>query len=293
MNENNVRGRLVRGEASFGVMAFEFFTPGLAPTLAAAGAEFVLLDCEHSGLGIEGVKSQCAHAHGAGIVPLVRIPAALPHLAGPMLDAGAMGVMMPLVESADQARALVAACRYRPQGRRGLGFSVAHDRYTGGSALRKMLVANESVLTIALIESEAGVEQVEAIAAVPGLDMLWLGHFDLSDSLGVPGRFDDPLYLAAAARLRDAAHDAGKPIGWVAGDAMQARAALAAGFRCVCIGHEVTVLRDALAAAFAQALQPPNGMAPRMEAGAWGLPLAAGTGVTRTSARGPAATAKP
>ncbi|MGA1287248.1 MAG: HpcH/HpaI aldolase family protein [Rubrivivax sp.] len=273
MTMNPVRARLRRGEASFGVMAFEFFTPGLAPTLAAAGAEFVLLDCEHSGLGIEGVKAQCAHAHGAGIVPLVRIPSAQSHLVPPVLDAGALGIMMPLVESAEQARALVAACRYRPLGRRGLGFSVAHDRYTGGPALQKMQAANEAVLTIALIESARGVEQCEDIAAVPGLDMLWLGHFDLSDSLGVPGLFDDAGYLAAAARLRDAAHAAGKPIGWVAGDAVQARAALAAGFQCVCIGHEVVILRQALASAFAQARQEAPPAVPMLAgAGHCGLP---------------------
>jgi len=270
---NPLRSRLLGGEACFGVMAFEFFTPGLSPTLAAAGAEFVLLDCEHSGLGIEGVKAQCAHARGAGIVPMVRIPAGLAHLAPPVLDAGALGIMMPLVESAEQARALVAACRYRPLGRRGLGFSVAHDQYTGGSALEKMQAANEAVLTIALIESDKGIEQCEEIAAVPGLDMLWLGHFDLSDSLGVPGRFDDARYIAAAARLRDAARQAGKPIGWVAGDAAQARAALAAGFRCICIGHEVMILREALSTAFVQARQSIPDVASRpVDPGSWGLP---------------------
>ena len=273
MTMNTVRSKLLRGEASFGVMAFEFFTPGLAPTLAAAGADFVLLDCEHSGLGIEGVKAQCAYARGAGIVPMVRIPAALAHLAPPVLDAGALGIMMPLVETAEQARALVAACRYRPEGRRGLGFSVAHDQYTGGPALPKMIAANDAVMTIALIESAKGVEQCEEIAAVPGLDMLWLGHFDLSDSLGIPGQFDDPRYIAAAARLRDAARAAGKPIGWVAGDAAQARAALAAGFRCVCIGHEVMVLRDALSTAFALARRStPDVGAPPQNAGVSGLP---------------------
>lgn len=273
MVENPVRAKLLRGEASFGVMVFEFFTPGLAPTLAAAGAEFVLLDAEHSGLGIEGIKAQCAFARGAGIVPMVRIPAALPHLAPPVLDAGALGIMMPLVESAEQARALVAACRYRPEGRRGLGFSIAHDDYTGGAALPKMQAANAAVLTIALIESEAGIANAEAIAAVPGLDLLWLGHFDLSDSLGGPGQFAEPRYRAAAARLRDAARAAGKPIGWVAGDAAQAQAALAAGFRCLCIGHEVMVLRDALAAAFGEARRgvPPADALP-VDSGAAGLP---------------------
>jgi 2-keto-3-deoxy-L-rhamnonate aldolase RhmA len=247
---NPVRQKLLRGEAAFGLMAFEFFTPGLAPTLAAAGAEFVLLDMEHSGLGIEGVKAQCAFARAAGIVPMVRIPAALAHFIPPVLDAGALGIMMPLVENVDQARALVAACRYRPEGTRGLVFSVAHDGYTGGDPAAKMAAANAAVLTIALVESEAGIANATEIATVPGLDLLWLGHFDLSDSLGIPGRFEHPLYLEAAWTLREAARRAGKPIGWVAGDGAQAAMALRAGFRCLCIGHEVIMLRQALAAGF-------------------------------------------
>ncbi|MEA5443878.1 aldolase/citrate lyase family protein, partial [Cyanobium gracile] len=80
---------------------------------------------EHSGLGIEGVKAQCAFARAAGIVPMVRLPRPDPGLAPPLLDAGALGIMMPLVESAAQARALVDACRYRPEGRRGLAFGLA------------------------------------------------------------------------------------------------------------------------------------------------------------------------
>lgn len=250
---NGVRDRLLRGEAAFGVMAFEFFTPGLAPTLAAAGADFVLLDMEHSGLGIEGVKAQCAFARAAGIVPMVRLPTADPALAPPLLDAGALGIMMPLVESAAQARALVAACRYRPEGRRGLAFSLAHDSYTSGDPAAKMAAANAAILTIALVESADGVARAAEIAAVPGLDMLWLGHFDLSDSLGIPGGFTDPRYRAAAATLREAARVAGKPLGWVAADGAQAAAALRAGFRALCIGHEVVVLRQALAGAFAMA----------------------------------------
>lgn len=249
MIANPVRRRLLQGETCFDLMAFEFFTPGLAPILAAAGAEFVILDMEHSGLGIEGVKAQCAFARAAGIVPMVRLPRPDPGLAPPLLDAGALGIMMPLVESAAQARALVDACRYRPEGRRGLAFGLAHDGYAAGPPLEKMAAANQAVLTIALVESAAGIEAASAIAAVPGLDLLWLGHFDLSDSLGIPGRFEEPAYRAAAATLRDAAAAQGKPIGWLAADGAQAAAARGAGFRCLCIGHEVMLLRDALSRA--------------------------------------------
>ncbi|MET0203404.1 MAG: aldolase/citrate lyase family protein, partial [Casimicrobiaceae bacterium] len=245
--DNPVRARLLAGGVAHGVMAFEFFTPGLAPVLAAAGADFVLLDMEHSGVGIETIKAQIAHAHGAGIVPMVRVPGQAYHLIAPVLDAGALGIMAPMVETREQAEALVDACRYRPAGRRGLGFGVAHDRYTAGAAVPKMVAANEAILTIALIESARGIDNAETILATPGLDLAWLGHYDLSDSLGCVERFDDPRYRDAEAKLLSAAKAAGKPLGWLVLTGADAQRAEQLGFRCLCIGHEVGVFRNALA----------------------------------------------
>ncbi len=253
MRVNPVRERLRAGGNAFGVMALEFFTPGLASVLAASGAEFVLLDMEHSGVGIDTIKAQIAYAHGAGIVPMVRVPACAYHLIAPVLDAGALGIMAPMIETREQAETLVAACRYRPEGRRGLGFSVSHDRYTGGAARPKMQAANEAILTIALIESSRGVENAEAILATPGLDLGWLGHYDLSDSLGCAEDFNNPRYLAAEQRLLAAAAATGMPLGWLVLTGDAAQQALRRGFRCVCIGHEVAVLRNALAQEFANA----------------------------------------
>jgi len=253
MRANPVRERLCAGGNAFGVMAFEFFTPGLSPVLAAAGAEFVLLDMEHSGISIETIKAQIAYAHGAGIVPMVRVPACAYHLIAPVLDAGALGIMAPMIETREQAETLVAACRYRPEGRRGLGFSVSHDRYAGGAARPKMQAANEAILTIALVESARGVENAEAILATPGLDLGWLGHYDLSDSLGCAEDFNDPRYLAAEQRLLAAAAAADRPMGWLVPTGEAAERALRRGFRCICIGHEVAVLRNALTQEFASA----------------------------------------
>jgi 2-keto-3-deoxy-L-rhamnonate aldolase RhmA len=253
MRANPVRERLRAGGNAFGVMAFEFFTPGLAPVLAASGAEFVILDMEHSGIAIDTVKAQIAHAHGAGIVPIVRVTACAYHLIAPVLDAGALGIMAPMIETREQAETLVAACRYRPEGRRGLGFSVAHDRYSGGAARPKMQAANDTILTIALIESARGVENAAAIMATPGLDLGWLGHYDLSDSLGCAEDFNDPRYVAAEERLLAAAAAADKPLGWLVMTGEAAQQALRRGFRCICIGHEVALLRNALTQEFAKA----------------------------------------
>ena len=246
MRPNPVRERLRAGGAAFGVMAFDFFTPGLAPTLAAAGADFVLLDMEHSGVSIETIKSQIAFAHGAGIVPMVRVPSCQYHLIAPVLDAGALGIMTPLMETREQAELLVASCRYRPEGRRGLGFSVAHDRYTGGAAKAKIAAANESILTIALIESARGVDNAEAILGTPGIDVGWVGHYDLSDSLGCVEDFDDPRYRETLTRLEAAAQKTNTPLGWLVPNGPMARSAIERGYRCICIGHEVALFRTAL-----------------------------------------------
>ncbi len=253
MHTNPVRDRLRAGGTAFGVMALEFFTPGLAPVLAASGADFVLLDMEHSGVSIETIKAQIAYAHGAGIVPMVRVPSCQYHLIAPVLDAGALGIMTPLMETREQAETLVAACRYRPEGRRGLGFSVAHDRYTGGTAPPKMRAANDAILTIALVESAHGVDNAEGILGTPGLDLGWIGHYDLSDSLGCVEDFENPRYREAVSRLEAAAARAKVPLGWLVPNGAAARAALERGYRCICIGHEVAVLRTALANEFALA----------------------------------------
>lgn len=244
---NPVRARLLRGETVFGTMAFDFFTPGLPYVLAAGGAEFVILDTEHSGAGIDTIKAQIAFAHGAGIVPMVRVPGHAYHLVVPVLDAGAMGIMLPMTETRAQAEALVEWCRYRPEGKRGLAFGIAHDRWAPRPAAEAMQAANDAILTIPLIETATGVANAREILSVPGIDLGWMGHFDLSDSMGIAGKFEDPRFIAAEASLLQAAKDAGKPMGWLAGDVAAARASLAKGFRALCLSTDVGLLRDAFA----------------------------------------------
>ena len=178
---------LRQGGTTYGTMAFEFFTPGLMPVLAACGAEWVILDMEHSGAGIETMKAMIAAARGLSIVPMVRVPGTAYHLIAPVLDAGAAGIMVPMVESAEQAADIAAWCRYPPEGRRGLAFNIAHDDYRGGDPVAKMAAANERTLVIALVETARGIANVDAIMAVPGIDIGWLGHFDLTATMGITG----------------------------------------------------------------------------------------------------------
>ena len=168
MQPNNVKAALRQGQTAWGVMAFEFFTPGLSAVLAAAGADFVFLDMEHSGAGIDTIKAQCAFARAAAITPLVRVPFCERHLVTATLDAGAAGIMAPMVETAEQAAAFAAWCRYRPEGTRGLAFGVAHDAYRGRPARESMAAANAEVMVIPLIEIGARHRQRRGDPVRPG-----------------------------------------------------------------------------------------------------------------------------
>lgn len=247
LRPNPVRDSLMHGGASFGFMAFEFFTPGLFALAGQAGADFVVLDMEHSGVGPDTIKTQLALSRGTGVAPFVRVPGSAHHLIAPILDAGAMGVMAPLIERREQAEAVVAACRYRPLGRRGLGFSVAHDDYAGGPVQPKIAAANDRTLVIALIESEQGIANADAILSVPGVDVGWLGHYDLTDSMGSPGAFEGAEFSKAVTTLVRACDRHGKAAGFLAADLAMARAWPSKGFRCLGFGTDVGLFRDALA----------------------------------------------
>ena len=247
LRPNPVRETLLGGGVAIGPMVFEFFTPGLFAICARAGADFVLLDMEHSGVGMDTLRMLLATARGTGVVPLVRVPGNAPHLIAPVLDAGALGIMVPLVESPEQAEALAQACRYRPAGRRGLGFSVAHDDFGSGDIGPKIRDANDRTLVIALIESERGIRNADAIMAVPGVDVGWLGHYDLTDSMGLAGDFDRPEFAAAVDTLIGACARQGKPAGILATSVAQTLAWHERGFRCLSYGMDTVLFRDALA----------------------------------------------
>jgi len=213
-----LKQRVRGGEIVAGSMVFEFFSPGMARISEQAGCEFVIYDMEHSGLSIETLKQLHASARGLSIAPMVRVPRGEYHFLARALDVGMHGVMIPMVESAEQAAAIVEATQYPPKGRRGAAFGFAHDDYAGGDVGAKMEQLNARNLVIAQIETERGLAAVDEIAAADGIDVLWVGHFDLTNFLGVPGRFDDKLYLDAIGRVVEAGRKHGKGLGFLVTD---------------------------------------------------------------------------
>jgi 2-keto-3-deoxy-L-rhamnonate aldolase RhmA len=242
MTTTTLRQRVMAGEQVLGSMVFEFFTPGIAQILKSAGCAYALYDMEHTGMNLETFKAQVAHCRGLEIAPMVRVPRSDYHFLARALDVGAEGVMIPMVESVEQARAIVEATRYPPKGRRGAAFGFAHDGYVGGNPADKIPFADARNLVIAQIETERGLANVEAIAAVDGIDVLWVGHFDLTNFLGIPGQFEHPTYLAAIKRIVAAGRAHKKGLGFLATDQAWATAYKAHGFNMLAAGTDMGLL---------------------------------------------------
>jgi 2-dehydro-3-deoxyglucarate aldolase/4-hydroxy-2-oxoheptanedioate aldolase len=228
-------------------MVAEFATPGIARLAARAGADFVLFDMEHTGYGFERMRWVLAAARAAPVAPFLRVPDAAYDLVARGLDIGALGLMVPAVESAEEARVVVESARYPPLGRRGLGLLFRDDWHPDGVPAT-LAERNEETLVIVQIETAAGLAAVEEIAAVAGVDLLWIGHFDLSASLGIPGRFTAGDFERAVDRILGA----GKPVGIVSASAADAAAAVERGFRCIGLGFDVWLYEDALQTGISQ-----------------------------------------
>lgn len=251
MRLNHVKQKVQWGQIAIGTFLMEFNTTGIGRLAAEAGAEFAVFDMEHTGWGLETIRQLMATTGGTNMVPLVRIPATEYHFIARALDMGAMGIMSPMVENADQAARMVAAAKYPPVGRRGAAFTIAHDNYTGGDIVEKIQTANSQTLLLAQIETAAGVRHVEEIAAVPGIDVLWIGHFDLSNSLGIPGQFEHPQFQAALSAVLAACRKHGKVPGFMASDVPTGKRLLDQGFRMLAYSGDLWIYQTALRAGIA------------------------------------------
>jgi 2-keto-3-deoxy-L-rhamnonate aldolase RhmA len=231
---------------AFGCMVMEFLTPGMPAIIAATGADFALFDMEHTGATLETMKMMVAGCRGIGLAPLVRVPRGEYHFIARALDIGAHGVMVPMVGSAAEAAHIAACAHDPPAGRRGAAFGVAHDDYRASDPATAMARAAERTLVIAQIETVEGLRDVEAIAATPGIDVVWLGHFDLSNFMGIPGQFQHPDYLAAVRRVAGAAEAHGKVAGFMALDEAWAREYWGHGYRMLAFGLDHLLFQAAL-----------------------------------------------
>ena len=208
--------------------------------MADAGFDFVVIDLEHAPLGIDTTARMISLARAAGVLPLVRVPGHDAATIGRVLDAGAGGILVPHVDSADEARRVVSAMRFPPLGERGAGGTSRAGRWGLLPRAEYVRVGNEDVLCIPQLESEAAFHAAADILAVEGVDAVFLGAGDLSLSLGV--RPADPRVQELLAAGRAAAAAAGKPCGAAAATAEAAVRAAGLGHQFVVVGNDATML---------------------------------------------------
>jgi 2-keto-3-deoxy-L-rhamnonate aldolase RhmA len=246
MPRQSLKDMTRKRDVKLGHFIVEFATPGIGHILKAAGCDFTLFDLEHSGFGFETVKSAIRYFEAADVATIVRVPSKEYHHIARACDMGAEGIMIPMVGNAAEAKAIVDCMKYFPLGKRGVALGVAHDNYSAGAVQEKFTAANARTTLFCQIETAEGAENADAIAAVAGVDCLWVGHFDLSVSLGIPGEFDHPKFLKAIAQTIAATKKHGKALGRLVPTTDLGIALYKQGFDFCCYSGDVWVLRDAL-----------------------------------------------
>jgi 2-keto-3-deoxy-L-rhamnonate aldolase RhmA len=239
----SLRKRLRDGEVIFGQMVLELFTSGIGPMLAASGAEFVIYDMEHGRCDINLLAEMIASCRGSQIVPMARVPDIHFQPLSRVLDIGARGVMVPRVETRAQAEDIVAQLKYAPVGRRGVALGIAHDLYRAGGA-EFFQQANEDTIVILLLETVKAFENLDAIISVPGVDVAWMGHYDLTVSMGIAAQFDHPRFLNAMDALVASCRRHGVAPGFLPATWESAAHWIHKGFRALSLGSDIGVFSN-------------------------------------------------
>jgi 2-keto-3-deoxy-L-rhamnonate aldolase RhmA len=209
-----------------------------ALTMANAGFDFLWIEMEHGPISLESLREILLATRGTPAVPVTRVPVNQPWLAKRVLDMGSLGVIFPFTSTRELAEQAVASCKYPPLGIRGFGPGLTAARY-GMSTADYVRFANDNVLVVVIVEQKQALDDIEAIASVPGIDVLFIGANDLSFSLGVGGRTSDPVVEQAVERILAAGRKYGVPVGYPAGNPAEINRRIAQGFRFFQAGSEL------------------------------------------------------
>ncbi len=245
---NPVRDALAAGKLSLGVGVRGLRTGEIARMMKSAGFDWLFIDLEHGPSSVETAFTISVAALDAGIVPIVRVPEGEMVLAARCLDGGALGVFVSHVETAEDAQAAVRALRFPPLGHRSAGGSYPQLGFRGGSAKEALPAIDAATMIMATLETAKAVENADAIAAVPGVDVLTMGLNDLSVDMGIPGQLGHDKIAAAVDRVAKAAWAAGKFAGF--GGVYQPdliKKYVGLGMRMVLCGNDVGLLMTAAA----------------------------------------------
>jgi 2-keto-3-deoxy-L-rhamnonate aldolase RhmA len=243
MRDNPVRAKIKRGEPVFGTVISDIDTPAVSIWLADAGFDFFFIDMEHGTYDLPGIGNIVRLARQTGIVPLVRVPDASYDSISRVLDAGAMGVMIPRVETRDTVEQAIAASRYPPVGNRGMFHGKGNNDYQAVDPLEFARHANSNILTIIQIERGSAVERLDELLSVPGLDVALIGPVDLAVSLGVA--LTDRVIAEKAQLVVDAARRHGIASGIHMGTPADVKAWQKRGVTMLSCSTDLEIMRNA------------------------------------------------
>src|SRR5438046_713755 len=243
---NAARERLDAGELALGVILRQARTVDIAPIMQAAGYDWLFLDLEHNSMDLDMAVQISVAALGAGIAPVVRVPAGQLWMATRVLDGGALGIVMPHVDTPEQAREVAEALRYPPQGHRSVAGGLPHLGYAKHGLAETCAAINAATLVVVMLETPTAIANAAAIAAVPGIDSLLIGSNDLAMEIGIPGAFGDERIAAAYQAVCDAcrAHDKFAGVGGIADEALLRRY-IEMGVRLVLPGSDLSLMTRA------------------------------------------------
>ncbi|HSV81229.1 MAG TPA: aldolase/citrate lyase family protein [Ramlibacter sp.] len=243
---NNTRRMLEAGRVVLGLGVRQARSVEIGMIARAAGFDFLFIDREHGPMGMDTAAELCVAALGQGVTPIVRVAGPEPHHYIALLDSGAQGVCVPHVDTAEQARAIVANAKYPPIGHRSISRTSPLSGYESLPIEQFTREGNAETLVIAMLESPEAIAQADAIAAVEHVDVLLIGTSDLCNELGIPGEFGHERIVQAYETVVAACRRHGKHAGMsgVREDALMRRY-IEMGARFVVAGTDVPLLIEA------------------------------------------------
>lgn len=245
MMENKAKKKLREGKVVIGTMVSEVRFPGIGVMMGVCGFDYLYIDSEHSCYDLETVADIAITCRAANIVPIVRVPSKENYfLLSRPLDSGAMGLLIPQVETKQDAEMIVRSTRYYPQGERGLAPRRIHTDYATGNWQEILNKVNEEVIIIVQIESKKAVENLSEILSVKGIDAAFVGPADLSQSLGIPGQMEHPLEVEYIRRVINVCNDSGIPPGIHMHNLAGAKRWIDEGMKLIAISNDINMLID-------------------------------------------------
>lgn len=261
--QNHAKARLIAGELSLGMGIRQARTVDIGRIAKACGYDWLFIDMEHNSMSLDMAAQLCIAAADAGIAPLIRVPGHEQFHASRLLDSGALGIVVPHVNDCAEAERMVANCLFPPAGRRSVPGSLPQIDFRPMPVGDLIRVVNDSMLLVAMIETPAGLENVDEIAAVAGIDVLLMGGNDLAAELGIPGEFSHPRMQDAFRRIAAACRRHGKfpGVGGIYDHAIM-QGYVGAGARFILSGSDLAFLMAgaSVRSSFLRAL--PTGVAP-------------------------------